>query len=583
MAASSVKESISNARFAFIGIGVFSGMINLLALTGSLYMLQVYDRVVPSKSVPTLIGFTVLMALLYLAFGALDYARMRVLSRIGLGIDRLLRERVLEAVLLLPLRVRQGLDGIQPVRDLDQIRSFLSGMGPTALFDMPWMPIYLALVYVLHPVLGLFATVAGIALIGLTALTEKRMRAPAKAAVQSGAARSAFGEAARRNAEVIRAMGLERRMMSQWHKLSGTFLGDQLALSDAAGGIGSFSKMLRMLLQSGILGLGAYLAIEGELSAGSIIAASIIMSRALAPIEIAIANWKGFIGSRESAKRLDGLLASLPAKGNIIDLPRPSRLLEVQNLTVAPPGQTLPTLVNVSFKLQAGEGLGVIGASAAGKSTLVRAIVGAWMPMPRGGCVRLDGATFDQWSPEALGRDIGYLPQDIELFEGTIAENIARLDPNPGALVIEAARLAGIHDMIVQMPDGYQTPIGEGGLKLSAGQRQRLGLARALYGDPFLVILDEPNSNLDTSGDLALTQAIASVRARGGIIVVVAHRPSALAGLDKVLVLSKGQVQAFGPRDEVLKSVLQPVPSEAASAPRQRPAIPVFNVVGRSA
>ncbi len=296
MAASSVKESISNARFAFVGIGVFSGMINLLALTGSLYMLQVYDRVVPSKSVPTLIGFTVLMALLYLAFGALDYARMRVLSRIGLGIDRLLRERVLEAVLLLPLRVRQGLDGIQPVRDLDQIRSFLSGMGPTALFDMPWMPIYLALVYVLHPVLGLFATVAGIALIGLTALTEKRMRAPAKAAVQSGAARSAFGEAARRNAEVIRAMGLERRMMSQWHKLSGTFLGDQLALSDAAGGIGSFSKMLRMLLQSGILGLGAYLAIEGELSAGSIIAASIIMSRALAPIEIAIANWKGFIG-----------------------------------------------------------------------------------------------------------------------------------------------------------------------------------------------------------------------------------------------------------------------------------------------
>jgi ATP-binding cassette subfamily C protein len=583
MAVSSVKESISTARFAFVGIGVFSGMINLLALTGSLYMLQVYDRVVPSKSVPTLIGFTVLMALLYVAFGALDYARMRVLSRIGLGIDRLLRERVLEAVLLLPLRVRQGLDGIQPVRDLDQIRSFLSGMGPTALFDMPWMPIYLALVYVLHPVLGLFATVAGIALIGLTALTEKRMRAPAKAAVHSGAARSAFGEAARRNAEVIRAMGLERRMMSQWHKLSGTFLGDQLALSDAAGGIGSFSKMLRMLLQSGILGLGAYLAIEGELSAGSIIAASIIMSRALAPIEIAIANWKGFIGLRESAKRLDGLLASLPAKGNIIDLPRPSRLLEVQNLTVAPPGQTLPTLVNVSFKLQAGEGLGVIGASAAGKSTLVRAIVGAWMPMPRGGSVRLDGATFDQWSPEALGRDIGYLPQDIELFEGTIAENIARLDPNPGALVIEAARLAGIHDMIVQMPDGYQTPIGEGGLKLSAGQRQRLGLARALYGDPFLVILDEPNSNLDTSGDLALTQAIASVRARGGIIVVVAHRPSALAGLDKVLVLSKGQVQAFGPRDEILKSVLEPVPSEAASAPRQRPAIPVFNVVGRSA
>lgn len=568
MSQSSVKAAIGKSRQAFLGVGLFSGIINILVLTGSLYMLQVYDRVLPSRSVPTLIGITLLLVLLYAAYGALDFARVRVLTRIGLGIDRQLRARVMDAVLAAPLRAKAGFDALQAVRDLDQIRSFLSGLGPTALFDMPWLPVYMGLIYLLHPVLGLFAIGAALLLVTLALLTEVKTKKPSQDAIKSSSQRHAFSEAARRNAEVVQAMGLGNRMVDNWEKVNERYLVDQISMSDAAGGIGSVSKVLRLLLQSGILGLGAYLAIKGELSPGSLIAASVILSRALAPIEVAIANWKGFVGMRQSMARLDALLAALPARHVTTALPRPVSALEVKELSVAPPGETQAAISNVSFRLEAGDGLGVIGPSAAGKSTLIRALVGAWMPLPRGGSVRLDGATLDQWAPEAIGRDIGYLPQDIELFDGTVAENIARLDPQASSdMVIAAAKLAGIHDMIVHLADGYQTRIGEGGAKLSAGQRQRVALARAIYGDPFLVVLDEPNSNLDTQGDMALTTAIRSVRERGGIVIVVAHRPSALAGLDKVLALAKGQVQAFGPRDEVLKSVLQTVPASIGASP----------------
>lgn len=567
MSQSSVKAAIGRSRLAFLGVGVFSAVINILVLTGSMYMLQVYDRVLPSRSIPTLIGITVLLVILYAAYGALDFARMRALARIGLGIDRQLRGRVMEAVLLVPIRGRPGTDALQPLRDLDQIRSFLSGLGPTALFDMPWLPIYVGLIYMLHPILGVFAIAAAILLVTLTLITEFKTKKPAKEATKSGSKRHAYSEAARRNAEVIHAMGLRNRVVAGWEKVNERYLGDQLSMSDAAGGIGSISKVLRLLLQSGILGLGAFLAIKGELSPGSLIACSIILSRALAPIEVAISNWKGFVGMRQSMARLDTLLTTLPSRDVALGLPRPTTTLEVANLSIAPPGEAMPTISNVSFRLEAGDGLGVIGPSAAGKSTLVRALVGAWMPLPRGGSVRLDGATLDQWAPEQIGRDIGYLPQDIELFDGTVAENIARLDPEASSeAVIAAAKLAGIHDVIVHLSEGYDTRIGEGGMKLSAGQRQRVALARALYGDPFLLVLDEPNSNLDTQGDLALTTAIRSVRDRGGIVIVVAHRPSALAGLDKVLALAKGQVQAFGPRDEVLQQVLQNAPAAAATA-----------------
>jgi len=570
---SSVKEAIGSSRLAFIGVGVFSGIVNVLVLTGSIYMLQIYDRVLPSRSVPTLLGITALLILIYAAYGALDFARTRVLARIGLGIDRQLRARVMEAVLTVPLRAKPGTDALQPVRDLDQIRGFLSGIGPTALFDMPWLPVYVGLIYLLHPTMGLFAIAAAILLVSLTVITEIKTKAPAREAIKSSSQRHALSEAARRNAEVIQAMGLGGRIAATWETVNERYLVNQIALSDVSGGIGSISKVLRLLFQSGILGLGAYLAIMGEISPGTLIAGSIILSRALAPIEIAIGNWKGFVGMRQSMARLDALLGALPARQVATALPRPVASLDVKDLSVAPPGETLPAISNVTFRLAAGDGLGVIGPSAAGKSTLIRALVGAWNPLPRGGSIRLDGATLDQWAPEAIGRDIGYLPQDIELFDGTVAENISRLDPLASSEgVIAAAKLAGIHDMIVHFAEGYQTRIGEAGTKLSAGQRQRVALARALYGNPFLVVLDEPNSNLDTQGDLALTAAIRAVRERGGIVIVVAHRPSALAGLDTVLALNRGQVQAFGPRDDVLRQVLQavpmiPQPAAAAAGP----------------
>lgn len=574
MSKSSVAAAIKDARLALISVAVFSGAINILVLTASLYMLQVYDRVLPSRSVPTLIGITILVVLLYAALGALDFTRIRALSRIGLGIDKRLRPRVLQAVLHVPMRAKAGTDATLPIRDLDQIRSFLSGLGPTALFDMPWLPIYIVLIYALHPALGVFAIVSALLLLALTALTELKTVVVAKAATESSSQRQALGEAMQRNAEVINAMGLGRSVTTRWAALNERYLADQMSISDAASGLGSVSKVLRLFLQSGILGLGAYLAIKGELSPGALIAASIVLSRALAPLELAIAHWKGFVRMRESAKRLDALCLEIPARQpQPTALPAPERTFEVKDLSVAPPGETVPVISRVSFALEAGDGLGVIGPSAAGKSTLVRALVGAWQPLQRGGgSVRLDGATLDQWSSGTIGRCIGYLPQDIALFDGTIAENIARLDPSaPSEAIIAAAKLAGIHDIIVRLPAGYETGIGSGGMKLSAGLRQRVGLARALYGDPFLVVLDEPNSNLDAEGDLALTTAIRSVRARGGIAIVVAHRPSALASVNKVLAMVNGKVQAFGPRDDILKRVLGPVADGVGSAATATP------------
>jgi len=555
----SVVGAIRSAWAGWLSVGVFTGTVNVLALSGSLYMLQVYDRVIPSRSVPTLVGLTVLLVLLYAAHGVLDLIRSRLLTRIGMRTDQLLRERVFTAMRLLPLRARQAADTVAPMRELDQIRSFLSGMGPTALFDIPWMPIYLALIFLLHPVLGLFATGGALILVLLTLLTELRTRDPTRRASMTAGARHAFGEAVRRNAEVIQAMGLGERLNRRWNELSGDNLAANLAVSDASNGLGTISKVLRLLLQSGMLGLGGYFTIKGELSPGAIIATSITMSRALAPVEVAISNWRGFVAARQSVKRLTKLFAALPgADAAVMELPRPSVSLAVQGLAVAAPGMTTPIIHNVSFQLAAGAGLAILGPSASGKSTLARALVGAWQPLPRHGTVRLDGATLDQWQPDVLGRYIGYLPQDIELFDGTIAENIARLDPDaPSEAIIAAARLAGVHDMIVHMPNGYRTRIGEAGTRLSAGQRQRLGLARALYGDPFLVVLDEPNSNLDAVGDFALMHAIKSVRQRGGIVVVVAHRPAVLAGLDQVLAMANGQMQAFGPKDDILKAMLQ--------------------------
>ena len=571
VSANPIRRTLARSKDLFVAVGLFSGVINLLALTGSFYMLQVYDRVLPSNSVPTLIGLTVLMALLYIANGFLDFIRVRVMGRVGVRVDNDVRASVFRAIRLMPLKFRKAGDGLQPIRDLDTIRGFCSGMGPTALFDLPWVPIYLFIVFLLHPVLGLFALFGAIILVTLTLLTEHQTRAPTLSAVSSASERFAFGEETRRNAEVIQALGLGDRMLARWESLTARHVTDQMIANDAATGIGSISKVMRLFLQSGILGLGAWLVIQGEVSAGTIVAASIIMARALAPIETAIAHWRGFVAARQSYDRLTKMFAMMNIGGDepeFVALPKPSASLSVRNLAIAAPGERHPVIQGINFSLEAGEGLGIIGPSASGKSTLARALTGIWQPTSPSGSVRLDGAALDQWSPEALGRHIGYLPQEIALFAGTVSENISRFDPDATSdLIVRAAEAAGVHDMIVNLPDGYQTKIGEGGVGLSAGQRQRIALARALYGDPFLVVLDEPNSNLDTAGDNALTGAIRSVRARGGIAIVIAHRPSALAAVDKVMAMTRGQVAGFGPKAEILKDVL--------SRPQQVPAQPI--------
>ena len=562
-----IRISAAAARYkgAFLAVGIFSGLVNVLALTGSLYMLQVYDRVLPSRSVPTLLALTAIMLVLYTGGGVLDLVRTRLMARLGHRIDRALRPRVLGAVLEMPLKGRSAGDGLQPIGDLDRIRAWLSSLGPTALFDVPWLPLYLGLVWLLHPWLGSFAAASMLLLIATALATELRTAGPARAALQSSGERLTFAAAARRNAEVVRAMGLGERVARIYAGLNARHLADQLRAADAASGVGAISKTLRLMLQSAMLGLGAWLAIRGEVSAGTIVAGTIVLGRALAPIELAIAHWRGFAEARQGYRRLQHLLAAMPERAPTMALPRPTRQLLVQGLAVAAPGGTQPIVQGIELRLDAGSGLGIIGPSAAGKSTLARALVGAWAPLPRGGTVRLDGATLDQYSQAALGRDIGYLPQGFELFDATIEANIARLDPEaPAEAVIEAARLAGCHEMILALPEGYRTRIGEGGLMLSAGQRQRVALARALYGNPFLVVLDEPNSNLDSVGDFALAQAIRSVRRRGGIAVVIAHRSSAIATVDLLLALSQGRTQAFGPKDEVLRRLTQAQPSVSA-------------------
>jgi len=563
--------ALASCRTAFIGVALFSGVVNILALTGSLYMLQVYDRVIPSHSVPTLVGLTVLMVGMYAMNGGFELLRTRILARVGLRFDRALRQRVFTAMLLLPIRVGANGDGQQPVRDLDQIRAFLQSAGPTALFDLPWMPMYMGLVFLLHPWLGLLSLAGAAVLVGLTFLTEVLGREPSQAASRSAAAVNVFGDSSRRNSEVVQAMGLGPQLGELWGQLNAQHQRDQLTATDRVAGISTLTRVIRMVLQSSILGLGAYLTVKGEATGGVMIASSILTSRALAPVETAIANWRGFLSARQSYTRLRKLLESLPSDGETMQLPAPKSSLVVSGLTVAAPGQARPLIRGVSFQLEAGQGLGIIGPSASGKSTLARALVGVWLPVPMGGgSVRLDGAALDQWQSADLGRHIGYLPQDIELFGGSVAQNIARFQPDASSrAIISAAQAAGVHDLILLLPHGYDTRIGEGGVSLSAGQRQRIALARALYGDPFLVVLDEPNSNLDAAGDGALSGAITSVRARGGIVIMIAHRPSALATIEHLLVMANGQQVAFGPKDEVLKKTT----ASAAAAPAMAPGV----------
>ena len=551
-----IRSALESCRGVFLCLGIFSGMINILMLTGSFFMLQVYDRVLPSRSVPTLVGLGILATILYVFQGALELIRSRVNVRIGAHLDGALSSRVYDALVRLPLKKRGDGDGLQPLRDLDYVRSFLSGGGPAAFFDLPWLPIYLGICFLFHFWIGVTALTGSLILVALALLAEYRVREPTREAARHATTRTALAAAGRRNAEVLRAMGMGRRVGDRWSTTNRDYLAANERASDVASGLGGISKIFRTILQSTVLGVGAYLVINQESTAGIVIASSILTSRALAPVELAIANWKGFVAARQGAQRIHQLLVLMPAEQEPMRLPQPKSTLSVERVAVLPPGNEKLVVNDVSFELKSGQALGIIGPSGSGKSSLARALVGAWQPAR--GSVRLDHAELDQWPPEVLGQHVGYLPQDVQLFDGTVASNIARLDPNADAeAIVAAAQAANAHEFILSLPAGYGTRIGELGMSISAGQRQRIGLARALFGNPFLVVLDEPSSNLDAAGEGALTQAILNVRTRGGILIVIAHRPSALAGVDHVLMMCDGKLQSFGPKDEVLSKVLR--------------------------
>ncbi len=555
---SELGEALRTCRSAFVGVGVMSCMINVLYLTGSLFMLEVYDRVLPSRSVPTLIGLAVLAGGLYLGQGVLDLLRGRILGRIGTALDQSLNRRVFETMVRLPLLVGSRNEGLQPLRDLDNVRSFLGGLGPGAFFDLPWLPFYLAICFAFHFMIGLTALVGAVILVSLTLVTEYMSRTPAREATGLAARRNDLATTSRRNAEVLVAMGMSGRLTGRWSQANQNYLDGNQRASDIAGGLGAIAKVLRMTLQSAVLAVGAYLVINQQATAGVIIAGSILSARALAPVDLAIAHWKSFVAARQSWHRLNRLLEQMPARAEQMQLQDPSSRLAVEAVSIVPPGDQKVIVQDITFTIEAGQGLGVIGPSGSGKSSLVRALVGVWQPFR--GKVRLDGAALDQWSSDVLGRHVGYLPQDVELFAGTVAQNISRFDPDASSdAIISAAKEAGVHQIIIKMRDGYDTQVGEQGTALSAGQAQRVALARALYGDPFLIVLDEPNSNLDTEGDEALTRAIRSARERGAIVVVVAHRPVGIEAVDQLLVLKDGRMQAFGPKEQVLGQVLQRV------------------------
>jgi ATP-binding cassette subfamily C protein len=564
-----LTDTLKDCRRAFWSVALFSGVVNMLMLGGPLYMLQIYDRVLSSRSVPTLIALSFGLAMAYAIQGSLDVIRSRIVSRIAALLDRRLASTIHHAVIRLATHGRPGEAGL-PVRDLDQIRTFLTSPGPLAIVDLPWVPIFLAVCFLIHPVLGLVALGGAIVLFSLTLITERASRGPSRILMQEGAQRAAQVEASRRNSESAMAMGMTGTLARRWERTNDQHSIASQRVSDVVGSYGGISKVVRLMLQSAILGLGSYLVIRQELTAGSMIAASIMMGRALAPIETAIANWRLFLGARQSVSRLSEVLTRVISDRTVTRLPPPTSSLEAEGVFAAPPNAQTIVVSQVQFRLMAGEALGIIGPSGAGKTSLVRTLLGIWRPAR--GIVRLDGAALETWDPEELGRHIGFVSQNVDLFDGTVTENIARMQPDPDSdAVLAAARLAGAHAMILRLPNGYDTRIGDAGAVLSGGQRQRIALARALYGNPFLVALDEPSSNLDNEGEQALQQAIRELKRRGSIVVLVAHRPSSLAECDKVMFISAGKQQLFGPRDEVLAKVLAPaapvpVPQPAAAA-----------------
>ncbi|MCA0246564.1 MAG: type I secretion system permease/ATPase [Proteobacteria bacterium] len=569
-----LAELTRGFRAIVLFLFLISGLINLLALTGSLYMMQIYDRALTSGSIPTLLVLSALAIGLYMFQGGFDVVRSQILVRVGARLDKKIAPLAHRVAIDMPRFGFSTSEALERGRDVDTVRGFLGSQGPAALFDLPWMPIYLAFIYFLHPLLGALTFAGAFVLTVLTIVSEimtKRLHGSTR---KAAVARNTIADSNARNAEVIRAMGFAGRAVDRFNDANGEHLELQTKANDIGGTFAAISRVLRMLLQSALLGLGAYLTIKGELTAGAIIACSVAAARALAPVDQAIGNWKGFVAARTAYERLRETVIALAAVDPPMQLPAPKQSLVVDKITVAAPGTGQVVLSEIKFELLAGQAVGIIGPSAGGKTTMARALTGIW-PVLRGN-VRLDGADLSQWREDEIGKHVGYLPQDVGLMDATIEENICRFEPEPDyRKVITAAQAAGVHDMIVKMPEGYRTQLGSQGMALSAGQRQRVALARALYDNPFVVVMDEPNSNLDGEGEEALTQAIRGIKERGGIAIVIAHRPSALVAVDLVAIVQAGRLTAFGKKEEIMTPTGQPTTRPAVAMvqpPLRRPA-----------
>ncbi len=536
-------------------VGIFSFFANLLMLTGPMYMLQVYDRVLGSRSEETLIALSILVVFLYGTMGVLDYTRGRIMARVGARFQSRLDRRVFDAVIrksaLKPDdRTATGL------RDLESVQRLMTSPALMALFDIPWTPFFLAGILIFHPWLGILAIIGGTILIIVTVINQLVTRMPVGRANMATVRSEAISDQIRTESEMVQAMGMRDAAFDRWQIARNRALDEQVTSSDLGGTFTAITKTFRLFLQSAMLGLGAYLVLQNELTPGAMIAGSILLGRALAPIEMAIGQWPLVQRASKGWENLEELLGEVPPEPQRTALPKPRALLDVQQATVVPPGEAQAALRMVSFTVQPGQAVGVIGPSGAGKSTLARALTGVWRP--QGGKIRLDGAALDQYEPAVLGQNIGYLPQRVQLFDGTIAENIARLAAEPDSeQVVAAAKKADAHNMILKLPDGYDTRVTAAGGRLSGGQIQRIGLARAMYGDPVVIVLDEPNSNLDNEGSQALNGAIRAMKAEGKSVLIMAHRPAAIQECDMLLMLEGGNRVAFGPKEDVLREVVQ--------------------------
>ncbi|MFT2111209.1 type I secretion system permease/ATPase [Marinomonas sp. 2405UD68-3] len=547
-----LKDALKASKRGFIAAGFFSLFINLLMLTSPFYMLQVYDRVVASRSLETLFFLTIIMVFMFSIMGTLQWVRSRILVRLSNQMDKNLSQRVYSAMFEIGVRSPNERTS-QPLSDFTNLRQFMTGNGLFAFFDAPWLPVYIGVMFLFHPVFGWFSIGAAIILVIVAVLNEKTTKKLLSEANGENIKAQNLATGNLRNAEVLHAMGMLPNIMGRWYNQHQTFLEKQTNASDKAGIYSNSSKVLRMIFQSLVLGIGAYYVVLNEMSPGMMIAGSILMGRALAPVDLIIGSWSSFNSARTAYSRLSKVLHTIPANDRNMQLPTPIGQVTVENLFVVPPGSKAPALRGVTLDIPVGDLIGIVGPSAAGKSTLARALLGIWPAS--NGTVRIDGAEIQHYNRDELGPHIGYLPQDIELFNGTVSENIARFSEIDSEKVVLAAKKAGVHELILRLPKAYDTVIGVDSGALSGGQRQRIGLARALYGAPKVVILDEPNSNLDDQGEQALAQTLQILKAQKTTTFVISHRTSILRHIDKLLVMREGQIQLFGPRDEVMKKL----------------------------